>query len=102
MWQSERAKARQAEDRAIVKALAKFGFHYRTIARCLYGSPSKTEIGRVGRYAKKEGVSSLTWRRGDSPDARLLLGTLRKNPNSDKPVKLSAPSSRLRLARAAG
>lgn len=74
-----------------VSLLAQYGFHYRTIAKRLYGDNiSDSDVARVGRIARSEGVSSMDWRKGETKEAQRVLSRLGRNA-VDKP----APKLRL-------
>lgn len=62
-----------------IALLAEYGFYARTIAKRIWGNgnpryqPSDTEIGRVYRIAKQEGVQLSAWRRGENDSAKKVL-----------------------------
>lgn len=62
-----------------IALLAEYGFYGRTIARRIWGNgdpnyqPSDTEVSRVYRIAKEEGVKLSDWRRGENDSARKVL-----------------------------
>lgn len=62
-----------------VALLAEYGFYARTIAKRIWGggnpnnTPSDTEIARVYRIAKQEGVRLSDWRRGENDSAKKVL-----------------------------
>lgn len=72
----------EMERMRIVMYLAYGGFHYRTIAKRVYGrgdyTPSDSEVSRVGKIAREEGLSSLDWRNGKSTESRRVLSVLGK------------------------
>lgn len=77
-----------------ISLLAQYGFHYRTIAGRLYnnGNGSKasdSEVARVGRIAREEGVSSMDWRKGESTEAQRLLRRLGRTVETEKAPKMS-------------
>lgn len=63
-----------------IALLAEYGFQYNYIARRLYGNstyePSSSEVARVGRIAREEGVSPMEWRRGESTTAKSTVASL--------------------------
>lgn len=76
-------------ERIRVSILATYGFHYKYIASRIYGNggsytPSNSEIARVSRIAREEGVSPLEWRRGTSSESKNIVTTLLRNPDSAK------------------
>lgn len=90
-----RGKPVTDSERMRVATFAEYGFHYRYIAKRIYGqnnsrySPSLSEIARVGKIAREEGVSSLDWRRGDSDESRTFASSLLRAPNSKFRLTLS-------------
>ncbi|HPC23124.1 MAG: hypothetical protein KBH81_12285 [Phycisphaerae bacterium] len=58
------------------------GFHYKTIARRLwYGGdqsaePRTAELRRIGKVAKKEQLSPLDWRNGETEEAVEILANV--------------------------
>jgi hypothetical protein len=71
-----------------VSELAKWGFHYRTMAAYLHrrtgDNATDAEAARVGRLARKLGMSSLAWRKGKTPTAASILS--RVSRSSEQPV----------------
>lgn len=98
MLKTQKDMARIAHERSLAKTYAMYGFHYRTIASRIYGkgmkryTPTKTEIGRIGRYAREEGFSSMLWRRGESPIAKQFLAAAPDMPMTVRGTKLKLSS----------
>ena len=74
-----------------ISILASYGFYARTIAKQIWGGgnpkykPSDTEISRVYRIARKEGVKLSEWRRGENSASQNVLSSTRRVSKSKHP-----------------
>lgn len=80
-----------SDEMRIKMYLAFGGFHYKTIARRVWGKgndryePSPAEVSRVGVVARRHNMSSRDWRNGLTSESQKLLNRLGRVRKDAKP-----------------